>query len=60
MNISVEGQAGVDVKGATVKIDGKGEVGIKGGGQTKVEGSGMLDLKGGGMAKLKGGVTMIG
>ena len=60
INLLVEGQAGVDVKGASVKIDGSAEVGIKGGGQTKVEGSGMLDLQGGGMAKLKGGVTMIG
>ena len=60
INLLVKGQAGVDVKGASVKIDGSAEVGIKGGGQTKIEGSGMLDLKGGGMAKLKGGVTMIG
>lgn len=60
INVLIDGKAGVEMTSASVKIEGSGEVGIKGGGQTKVEGSGILDLKGGGMAKLKGGVTMIG
>ena len=50
-NLNLKGTAGVEMKGAQVKISGDTQTSVKGGAQ--------LELDGGAMATLKGGVVMI-